>query len=53
MLQDSGCALLVINAATADAGEQASSVPLLDLDASADDIASLEDNDLPHAPEVE
>ena len=52
MLQDSGCALLVVNAATADAGGQASSVRLLDIEANAGDIASLEDTDLPHAPEV-
>jgi amino acid adenylation domain-containing protein len=52
MLEDSGCALLVVNAAAADAGGQASSVRLLDIEANAGDIASLEDADLPHAPEV-
>jgi amino acid adenylation domain-containing protein len=52
MLQDSGCALLVVDAATADAAGQVSAVRLLDIEANAGNIASLEDTDLPHAPEA-
>jgi amino acid adenylation domain-containing protein len=52
ILQDSGCALLVVDAVTAEAGAQVSAVRLLDIEANAGDIASLEDTDLPHAPEA-
>jgi amino acid adenylation domain-containing protein len=52
ILQDSGCALLVVDAVTAEAGAQLSAVRLLDIEADAGDIASLEDTDLPHAPEA-
>lgn len=52
ILQDSGCALLVVDAANADTGGQASAVRLLDIDAIAGNVTSFEDTDLPHAPEV-
>ena len=52
MLQDSGCTLLVVDAANANAGGQAPAVRLLDIDAIAGDITSFEDTDLPHAPDV-
>ena len=52
MLQDSSCALLVVDAVSAEAGGQGSAVRLLDIEANAGDIASHEDTDLPHAPEA-
>ena len=44
MLQDSGCALLVVDAATGGCRRAGIAVRLLDIEANADDIASLEDD---------
>ncbi|MDX2205393.1 MAG: amino acid adenylation domain-containing protein [Hyphomicrobiaceae bacterium] len=52
MLQDSGCALLVVDAATADVGGEADGIRLLDVEADAGTIAGLDDGDLPVAPQA-
>jgi amino acid adenylation domain-containing protein len=51
MLQDSGCTLLVVDAATADSA-QSSTVRLVDIEANAASIAGFEDTDLPYAPDA-
>lgn len=53
MLQDAGCALLVVDATTAELGCQSSSVRLFDIGAEAGIVASQEDTDLPHAPDAD
>jgi amino acid adenylation domain-containing protein len=53
MLQDSGCALLVVDAASAESAGQATDVRLFNIEARADDISGLEDTDLPHAPQAD
>jgi amino acid adenylation domain-containing protein len=52
MLQDSGCALLVVEAATADIGGLSSSILLFNIDVDAGNGAGLDDTDLLHAPEA-
>jgi amino acid adenylation domain-containing protein len=53
MLQDSGCALLVVDAATADIGRQLSAVPLFEITAETGIAAAPKDIDLPHAPDAD
>ena len=52
MVQDSACALLVVDAVTADACSQAMTVRLFDIEANAKALESLDDDNLPHAPEA-
>lgn len=51
MLEDSGCKLLVVDAATAD-GAQSSAVRLFDIEANVVSIEGFEDTDLPDAPDA-
>jgi amino acid adenylation domain-containing protein len=52
MLQDSGCALLIVDSATTETSGQASRVRLLDIETNAADIARFEDTNLPQAPDA-